>query len=524
MFKTLAGLAGALWLWQAASCLAEPVNLALVQADIDGNGEKETVELYGEKLNEESGYYHNLLVLVRGRDGKMQTAYAPLLQGGYGCLLETMPQRGGWENVVLSAAQGGDGGDVAFRILDFKNPKQVKERFTGADNLGLTAAAAYLPEHRYKVNYKLEGKDEEQVEDITSSEDRQKVYDEAGKLVKPYLRPQVGNLSSLTAYQDRLYTRQNVVDADGSTVLGVLDLTWSQKEQVWKPTAARVMNADWDNEQELIRSRVNVNAGTDNWQLYSRGYWLKGVEINYPVVAVNEHPEVQDAINREISAWLKGSFVEDERAYRVEFAGPNLLSLILFREGQDGNINKNIVNFDMRTGRKLSVRDVFKVEDKDFLKVLGLVGMPRQELKAVPENWYFNGRVFTFVVPKDTLVPAGKSTAAPKAKAVKVVKPTEVKPVKVKSTGVKPAVEAKPAAETKPAVEVKPAVEAKPAVEVKPAAAAQPAATKVRPKTAVKAPARAGKKVKLNVRTQEMIVSSMDLYNFVRDKALPASK
>ena len=149
MFKTLAGLAGALWLWQAASCLAEPVNLALVQADIDGNGEKETVELYGEKLNEESGYYHNLLVLVRGRDGKMQTAYAPLLQGGYGCLLETMPQRGGWENVVLSAAQGGDGGDVAFRILDFKNPKQVKERFTGADNLGLTAAATVpVPQER----------------------------------------------------------------------------------------------------------------------------------------------------------------------------------------------------------------------------------------------------------------------------------------------------------------------------------------------------------------------------------------
>ena len=541
MLKTLTALAGIFWLWQAAACLAAPAVLASLEADIDGNGQEETIELYGDKLNEQSRYYRNLLVLVRGQDGKMQTAYTPDLQGGYGFLLEKIPQKSGETNVVVSAAQGRDGSSVAFRILDFKNRKQVRERFTGSDNLGLTAVAAYLPQHRYKVTYEIAGQTREQVQEINNGEDSLRVYDEQGSLLKAYLRPQVSNLRSLTAYQDQLFTRQDILDADGTTVLGQVELVWSQKDQVWTPIQAVLKNTDGDSTQELVRSRVNINAGSDNWQLYSRGYWLKGLEINYPVVAVNEKPEVQNAVNQVLSNWLKGSHVEDERAYRVEFAGPNLLSLILFREGKDGKIKKEIVNFDMRTGRRLSVKDVFRVEDKDFLRVLSLVGMPQQEIETIPENWYFNGRVFTFIVPRDeepVVTKAepdsrGETGQALENKKAKVIKATsKAKAVKVVKAAPEPqagkVVKAAPAAK---AVKVPQAgsasqgpakmngsglqVKTQPAAQTVQAAPGKSSAT-AEPKPAVKGKSPAD--------TREMLVSAMDLYNFVRDKALPASK
>ena len=61
--------------------------LALLQLDVDGNGSLETVELYGGQMTRGSSYRNDFLLLLKGSDSELLTAYVPSINGGYDCSL-----------------------------------------------------------------------------------------------------------------------------------------------------------------------------------------------------------------------------------------------------------------------------------------------------------------------------------------------------------------------------------------------------------------------------------------------------
>ena len=72
----------------SAALAAEPVCLASIEADTDGNGTQETAELWGSKLTGGSSYYGDLLLMIKDGSGKLITAYTPSLEGGYANILQ----------------------------------------------------------------------------------------------------------------------------------------------------------------------------------------------------------------------------------------------------------------------------------------------------------------------------------------------------------------------------------------------------------------------------------------------------
>ena len=142
--------------------------LALLQLDVDGNGSLETVELYGGKMTRGSSYRNDFLLLLKGSDSELLTAYVPSINGGYDCSLEKARFTGRGEQLILSVGQGGDDGSIEYRIIDFADPKAVKEIFTSSDNAGVAATAEFVPDFRSKIafadgstNYELLPKEKE---------------------------------------------------------------------------------------------------------------------------------------------------------------------------------------------------------------------------------------------------------------------------------------------------------------------------------------------------------------------------
>jgi hypothetical protein len=50
------------------------------------------------------------------------------------------------------------------------------------------------------------------------------------------------------------------VDADGSTVLGVLYTTWEWEKNTWTPKDVQLENSDTHEENKLNRAKINANA------------------------------------------------------------------------------------------------------------------------------------------------------------------------------------------------------------------------------------------------------------------------
>jgi hypothetical protein len=400
MQKKIWGLAGLLSLCLLATP-AEAAKLAEVEASLTGAGSAETVTLYGDQLAGGSNYYHNLLLMVTDRDGQLKTAFTPSLRGGYHPLLKIFTAAKHQE-VLLAAAQGDADTDVAYRVVDFSQPGKVRETFSGIENFGVTTTAQYMDGRRFRVICHLEGMPKI-LDAATDDKDSLHVFDAEGKVQKKYLRPQVTNLVALTPVDGRLLSTQKIFDADGTTLLGQLYITWNREKETWVPQEVHLDVTDAGDESKLEKSKVNSSAAAGNWQLYSRSYVHQGVEVAYPEVAVTGAPEVQNKINDAIQSWLQEDKKNSQQAYRLEFAGPRLLSLIAFRQDGEGQITEKIFNFNMETGAEITFKEMFNYRDKDFLPLLNLIGQPKNSIKLLPRAWYYNGGTFVFILPEADL-------------------------------------------------------------------------------------------------------------------------
>lgn len=402
MLKKALVILGLLLGLQSGLVHAGAVNLATVQADLYGDGVKETVELYGEQLVPGSGYYQQLVLMVKDAEGKLQTAYNPDLRGGYNCLLEVVPGREKQQEILLTAAQGVAGDEIACRMYDFSTRAQVQTSFTAAQNLGVVTDAAYLDGKFYKLSYQIDGASRLALREIPEGTgDALQIFRGDGTVKKPYLHPFISNLTSLTLADKKLYTLQNITGADRRSLLGLVGTVWQRDAAGWKAEAVTLKSQDLTEQEKLEAAKVNVNAGSKKWQLYARGYWQDNTDVCYPVVAVAEAPAVQNKINSSLEAWSSTAKPLEDRAYRVHFAGPNLLSLTLYKENAQGEIEKKHFNFNMHTGGDISVKAMFNTKDKDFLPLLNLIGTPAGTAVTLPDSWYYNGRMFVFALPEE---------------------------------------------------------------------------------------------------------------------------
>lgn len=394
MRRWIAGLAGLLFLgWSAAP--ARAAKLAEIKADLTGKESGEMVSLYGDKMTD-GNYYQHLLLLVNDRDGKLKTAYKPSLQGGYDPLLKKTAAVKGREELILSVGQGGSAEAMSYRVLNFSKPEKVQETFTGVDNLGVTTSARYLDGRKFIVTCRGSV-----LQDSVSTDDILHVFDAAGRVQKPYLRPMVTGIVSLTAWDGRIFTSQNIMDADGSTLLGRLYTIWDWEKDKWQPINVQLEAADQREEKDLRQAKVNSDAAAGNWKLFNRRYIQAGVEVNYPEVAVEGDQQLQNKINDQLQKWVHADDHLYQQAYRVDFAGPRMISLVAFKENNQRVIREKIFNINMQTGETLPLKKMFNYQDKDFLPLLNLLGHPQNAVKSLPENWYYNGGTFTFVLPKD---------------------------------------------------------------------------------------------------------------------------
>ena len=119
-------------------------------------------------------------------------------------------------------------------------------------------------------------------------------------------------------------------------------------------------------------------------------------------MAIEEQPDLQNKINKTLQDWFENSPEEEERAFQVKFAGPDLLSLELGRRNRKGEVIRNLFNFNMKTGENLKLGEMFDTKNPDFVKVLNLTGKPGDAFAtAKPAFWHYTGK---FYVIQDRLL------------------------------------------------------------------------------------------------------------------------
>lgn len=487
MLKQMITGLSALILMSAPFSSAQAALLAKIEADVDGSGVKKTVELTGDKKMTGSNYYSNLWIVVKDSAGKMTTAWKPDLDGGYYCLLETLPTgknekskavrvaaKAGektqqinqkelnaeektakplkegpapdqaelqsatdrktagkkkddtdeqieallaelkkatekvsgvekekteitdkpHDQILLMAAKGGKNAAVGCRIVDFSDRKKVREVFSGADALGITAKAEYRPGYTFTVECKLKDANdgEKTVSFSGKAENLLHLYRGDGSIAKTYLRPQVTEVVSLTRLADRLFTEQNILAANRRDLLGRLAVRWVQKEGRWIPEEVTLVDTRDEQAENAGEDRAE---GAGNWKLYPRRAFIGDRSICRPVIAIEEKPDLQNKINKTLADWFEKAPEEDERAFQVKFAGPNLLSLELGRRNRDGEVIRDLYNIDMRNGAMLKMADMFNTKNPDFIKVLNLAGRPKDAfVTEKPAFWHFTGKYY----------------------------------------------------------------------------------------------------------------------------------
>lgn len=398
----------------ASAQQAEQEPLALLQLDVDGNGSLETVELYGGQMTRGSSYRNDFLLLLKGSDSELLTAYVPSINGGYDCSLEKARFTGRGEQLILSVGQGGDDGSIEYRIIDFADPKAVKEIFTGSDNAGVAATAEFVPDFRSKIafadgstNYELLPKEKEFYE-------QRGLYDVDGTLLKGYRRPYVGKIHSLVAVdmeQDgilELLSLQNISGLNREDLLGKLAGVWSYDGSSGWKLKSKTFYSGGKNKDDKFHRSYNEK----NWRILPRQAVHDSSSVTYPVFTAIAAPEVQNKLNGDF-AIIAGPYLQNlatggcELDYTLTFVSEKFISMVFFGvldEGEKEIFAKIPLNIDVQTGAQLALGDVLNLRDADLLPVLRLLTKKDKVdfSKGIPESWYYNGTNFVFCQRSET--------------------------------------------------------------------------------------------------------------------------
>ncbi len=356
--------------------------LPLAELELEQNGAQVKFELVGEKLP--GGYADDLLLLMKDADEKIITAYKPLVDGGYNCLLEAVQLQDGDKNILLSVGRGNWRAGRDFLLLDFKNPKKVQELFADTDNFGVVKRAEWNDDAL--VVTMADGK----AHDVEIDQDMLEQINRRGK------EPAYNGLTSLVAHdldgdgKDELFTTQSL--AADKTVLADVGAVWKWQEldgkKSWKTGRYTIMLASGGK-----NNSINDGVDAEDYCVMPRKIVVPGGEATYPVVAYKNNPTLQNEVNALIMKETKpllDKFYRGEAdvAFNVAVTSPYLLSLQLI-SGKSSFVHHN-VHIDVPTGKLIKIEEILDTKQKDLFALLNLLNNNKNLdfSEGLPKEWY----------------------------------------------------------------------------------------------------------------------------------------
>lgn len=357
-----------------------------------------TAELWGDRLP--SGYSEDLLVLLKDERGKLVTAYAPSIKGGYYPILEAVQVKpvdkkaataAGSESVseakqaaqqlLVSVGQGDWQAASEFRILDFAERNKVQELFSSADSMGLVSKA-YSNEEKLYVTLK-DG--QQNVANLPEGVSSNRIY--------------YGGLYSLTAHdldgdgQQELLGCQQLLAGNNS--VADVGAVWQLDEaNKWKYSNITIMTTTPTPKSNTVNDGQEIADGVIG-TILPRKIVVPGGEATYPVFVSNK-VELQNEINKTLEVECQeylSSFYQGkaDMAFKVIQANDKLLSIQLI-SGKTSFIH-HYVNIYPQTGKRLRLEQILNTQDPDLLPLLRLLNNNKNiMIERLPSEWYIEGK------------------------------------------------------------------------------------------------------------------------------------
>lgn len=355
-----------------------------------------TAELWGDRLP--SGYSEDLLVLLKDERGKLVTAYAPSIKGGYYPMLEAVQVKpvdkkaataAGSESVseakqaaqqlLVSVGQGDWQAASEFRILDFAERNKVQELFSSADSMGLVSKA-YSNEEKLYVTLK-DG--QQNVANLPEGVSSNRIY--------------YGGLYSLTAHdldgdgQQELLGAQQLVN--GKQNVADVGAVWQlDGEKKWKQSNVTIMTTSPTPKSNTVNDGKEVATGV----ILPRKMVVPGGEATYPTF-VSHHVELQNKINRllqsECAEYLDSFYQgKADMAFKVITANEHIISLQLI--SGKSKFKHHHVNINPSTGELIKLNQILNYKDPDLMPLLRLLCTNKNMMLEYqpPAEWYIEGK------------------------------------------------------------------------------------------------------------------------------------
>ena len=355
-----------------------------------------TAELWGDRLP--SGYSEDLLVLLKDERGKLVTAYAPSIKGGYYPILEAVQVKlvdkkaataAGSESVseakqaaqqlLVSVGQGDWQAASEFRILDFAERNKVQELFSSADSMGLVSKA-YSNEEKLYVTLK-DG--QQNVANLPEGVSSNRIY--------------YGGLYSLTAHdldgdgQQELLGAQQLVN--GKQNVADVGAVWQlDGEKKWKQSNVTIMTTSPTPKSNTVNDGKEVATGV----ILPRKMVVPGGEATYPTF-VSHDVELQNKINRLLQSECEeylDSFYQGkaDMAFKVITANEHIISLQLI--SGKSKFKHHHVNINPSTGELIKLNQILNYKDPDLMPLLRLLCTNKNMMLEYqpPAEWYIEGK------------------------------------------------------------------------------------------------------------------------------------
>ena len=355
-----------------------------------------TAELWGDRLP--SGYSEDLLVLLKDERGKLVTAYAPSIKGGYYPILEAVQVKpvdkkaatdAGSESVseakqaaqqlLVSVGQGDWQAASEFRILDFAERNKVQELFSSADSMGLVSKA-YSNEEKLYVTLK-DG--QQNVANLPEGVSSNRIY--------------YGGLYSLTAHdldgdgQQELLGAQQLVN--GKQNVADVGAVWQlDGEKKWTQSNVTIMTTSPTPKSNTVNDGKEVATGV----ILPRKMVVPGGEATYPTF-VSHDVELQNKINRllqsECAEYLDSFYQgKADMAFKVITANEHIISLQLI--SGKSKFKHHHVNINPSTGELIKLNQILNYKDPDLMPLLRLLCTNKNMMLEYqpPAEWYIEGK------------------------------------------------------------------------------------------------------------------------------------
>lgn len=355
-----------------------------------------TAELWGDRLP--SGYSEDLLVLLKDERGKLVTAYAPSIKGGYYPILEAVQVKlvdkkaataAGSESVseakqaaqqlLVSVGQGDWQAASEFRILDFAERNKVQELFSSADSMGLVSKG-YSNEEKLYVTLK-DG--QQNVANLPEGVSSNRIY--------------YGGLYSLTAHdldgdgQQELLGAQQLVN--GKQNVADVGAVWQlDGEKKWKQSNVTIMTTSPTPKSNTVNDGKEVATGV----ILPRKMVVPGGEATYPTF-VSHDMELQNKINRllqsECAEYLDSFYQgKADMAFKVITANEHIISLQLI--SGKSKFKHHHVNINPSTGELIKLNQILNYKDPDLMPLLRLLCTNKNMMLEYqpPAEWYIEGK------------------------------------------------------------------------------------------------------------------------------------